>query len=222
MTPPLSYRRLSDTNAGSQPSQLHGISKLVPKLISLANGYGGRTQGNGLLEFLAGDLVDSEPLSYKFYSGAKTIVDIPIPVQARNDDCIATLFAQMIEQYELPEKHHFPFLAKVQLASSISSKAERQRMVMRRLYALVVLVHAFPELDAARNFFQEQPELTNEIVDLIRPENRERVPREMQIVALEVLTALVLDPSGSSGTTISISKKSSVYAALGIARAGSE
>ena len=148
VTPPLTYRRLSDTNAFVQPSQMHGIARLLPKLINLANGYGGRTQENGLLEFLDKDLVDSEPLSYKFYSGAKTIVNISIPIQARNDDCTATTFAQMVEQYELPEKHHFPFLAKLQLASSMSSKAERQRMIMRRLYALIVLVHAFPEVDA--------------------------------------------------------------------------
>lgn len=63
----------------------------------------------------------------------------------------------------------FRLLADIRMARSFHSRAGRLKAVERRLRALVCILHAHPSQEIMTGYFQAQPELCVEIVDLLRP-----------------------------------------------------
>jgi hypothetical protein len=69
----------------------------------------------------------------------------------------------------LPQERLFALLSSVRLARSFHLSASRVAAVKRRLRALICVVHAFPDQEGICSYFVAQPELTGELVDLLRP-----------------------------------------------------
>lgn len=71
--------------------------------------------------------------------------------------------------HKIPADRWFPLLADIRLARSFHSQASRFGAVGRRLRALIASLHAHPSHEVMSGYFQAQPELCVEIVDLLRP-----------------------------------------------------
>jgi hypothetical protein len=91
----------------------------------------------------------------------------------RQTKCTASLFFQCLEQIggrsRISKENLFALLAHVRLAVSFHSQASRTAAVERRLRALIATLYANPQPAVLIGYFQAQPELCNEIADLVRP-----------------------------------------------------
>lgn len=144
----------------------------------------------------------------------------------------------------IPGERLFSLLADIRLARSFHSRALRVRAVERRLKALITITHAHPSQEVMTGYFQAQPELCVEIVDLLRPtissshvsansanpgimHDRDAVaglaqgtsiPPQIQILAVELLTALVCRRDGSTAALSGSSRSSGVFTELGLGK----
>jgi E3 ubiquitin-protein ligase HUWE1 len=149
---------------------------------------------------------------------------------------------------KIPADRVFSLLADIRLARSFHSQASRVQAVERRLRALITILHAHPSQEIMSGYFQAQPELCVEIVDLLRPtvsaanvsaasarsvqqslsqrqdaiaslaSSQQAVPFSVRMLALEALTALVTRRDGSTGALSSASRLSSVLTELGVGK----
>lgn len=69
----------------------------------------------------------------------------------------------------VPSDRWFSLLSDIRLARSFHSRVARCEGVGRRLQALIAILHAHPSHEMMSGYFQAQPELCAEIVDLLRP-----------------------------------------------------
>lgn len=69
----------------------------------------------------------------------------------------------------LPQERLFALLSSIRLARSFHTSSSRIAGVKHRLRALICLVHAYPDQEGICSYFVAQPELTGELVDLLRP-----------------------------------------------------
>jgi E3 ubiquitin-protein ligase HUWE1 len=70
---------------------------------------------------------------------------------------------------KIPSDRLFSLLADIRLARSYHSQAARCAAVSRRLQSLIAILNAHPSPEMMSGYFQAQPELCAEIVDLLRP-----------------------------------------------------
>lgn len=70
---------------------------------------------------------------------------------------------------KIPRDRLFSLLTDIRLARDFHSQSTRVQAVHRRLLALIAILNAHPSHEVMSGFFQAQPELTVEIVDLLRP-----------------------------------------------------
>jgi Domain of Unknown Function (DUF908). len=92
----------------------------------------------------------------------------------RQTKSTASLFFQCLEgqiggRSRISRENLFALLAHIRLAVSFHSQASRTAAVERRLRALIATLYANPQPALLMGYFQAQPELCNEIADLIRP-----------------------------------------------------
>jgi len=69
----------------------------------------------------------------------------------------------------LPQERLFALLSSIRLARSFHTSSSRTAAVKHRLRALICVVHAYPDQEGICSYFVAQPELTGELVDLLRP-----------------------------------------------------
>ena len=69
----------------------------------------------------------------------------------------------------LPQERLFALLSSIRLARSFHTSSSRIAAVKHRLRALICVVHAYPDQEGICSYFVAQPELTGELVDLLRP-----------------------------------------------------
>jgi E3 ubiquitin-protein ligase HUWE1 len=148
---------------------------------------------------------------------------------------------------KIPSDRLFPLLADIRLARSFHSQAARIGAVERRLRALTTILHAHPSQEVMNGYFQAQPELCVEIVDLLRPtvssaniaaasgratetnsplqrdaitclSSCQPVPYTIRMLAVESLAALVARRDGSTGALSGSARLSTVLAELGIGK----
>jgi len=85
----------------------------------------------------------------------------------------ASLFFQCLEQIggrsRISKENLFTLLAQIRLAVSFHSQALRIAAVERRMSALIATLYSNPQPAVLVGYFQAQPELCNEIGDLVRP-----------------------------------------------------
>lgn len=131
----------------------------------------------------------------------------------------------------------FSLLTDIRLARSY--KDDVLLAVNARLQALVAMLQAHPSQEMVAGYFQAQPELIVELVELLRPTvsamhmaptygrpdpiahlaNAQPVPHSIRILAVEALTALVARRDGGMGAGLSSEARlSSVMTELGVAK----
>jgi hypothetical protein len=97
---------------------------------------------------------------------AKIREQLSEPFRADNDDHPN---ARMAMSLPLPQERLFALLSSIRLARSFHSSKTRVAAVKLRIRALICMVHAYPDQDGICSYFVAQPELTGELVDLLRP-----------------------------------------------------
>lgn len=146
----------------------------------------------------------------------------------------------------IPNDRLFPLLADIRLTRSFYSRETRVAAIERRLRALVSILYTHPSQEIMSGYFQAQPELCIELIDLLRPTvssaavsatstleesdstlrqdaitalaNSSHVPYEVRTLALESITALVARRDGTTGALTGVARHSSVLSELGIGK----
>jgi len=160
----------------------------------------------------------------------------------------ARLFFKSLEaaggREKIPEDRLFALLADVRLARSFHSTSSRISAVENRLMALISILHAHPSQDIMSGYFQAQPELCVELIDLLRPTVSsntvssastkpngssslnsikalacpQEVPYLVRNLAVEALTALVARRDGASGGLTGVARQSNILNELGVGK----
>ncbi|KAG7352855.1 HECT-domain ubiquitin-transferase [Nitzschia inconspicua] len=164
----------------------------------------------------------------------------------------AELFFQCVDQAggldEIPTDRLFPLLADIRLARAFYCRETRIAAIERRLYALITCLHSHPSQDIMTGYFQAQPELCVELVDLLRPtvsssvissgtssstsvidpsprhdsvaalSNSPVVPYSVRHLAIQTLTALVARRDGTNGALAGAARHSNVLNELGVGK----
>jgi hypothetical protein len=164
----------------------------------------------------------------------------------------AELFFRCVDEAggheNIPDDRLFPLLADIRLAKSFYCQQSRIMAIERRLYALITCLQAHPSQDIMTGYFQAQPELCVELVDLLRPTvsstvvssgaspaslagdcsprhdtivalaNSPIVPYSVRDLAIQTLTALVARRDGTNGALAGAARHSNVLSELGVGK----
>ncbi|CAM9535395.1 unnamed protein product, partial [Phaeothamnion confervicola] len=285
--PPMLHRQQqASKRAGLLPDihshsyAIHNDKAASAKLMELAQGWGGRGQGLGLLACCTADDAALPPHAGDLYfefsrdaaedsgaaaasaagasphsaglvgtaaagagvgagAGAAAGVRAPSPGAApppravvvhfpevhRQKGTAAALFERVVTQYDVPPSRWMALLARVRLAKAFATRETRCDAVTRRLLALVAVVQCHSSTDALLSYFQVQPELSQELVDLIKAHTDARlralVPLPARLLTIHALTALVAARGGGGGGNSAlgnITRHTNVFQELGVAR----
>ncbi|KAF9960631.1 hypothetical protein BGZ70_008530 [Mortierella alpina] len=93
-----------------------------------------------------------------------------------------------IQEYQIPEEHHFQLLSRIRIATGISHPDRRQQLLIIRILAIAVMSHVLSEAVIIEKFFAFEPEIIQSLTDLIHPDHN--VPYILQTVALFALDGL--------------------------------
>ena len=147
----------------------------------------------------------------------------------------------------IPNDRLFPLLADIRLTRAFHSRLTRVAAVERRLRALITILHSHPSQEILSGYFQAQPELCVELIDMLRPTvssasvsaaaanpgakaaqlrqdgisalaNSPGVPYQVRKLAVDALTALVARRDGTSGALTGVARHSSVLSELGVGK----
>ncbi|XP_009793112.1 E3 ubiquitin-protein ligase UPL1 [Nicotiana sylvestris] len=183
-------------------------ASLNSKLFALAQGWGGKEEGLGLIACALKDRSDSSAnelgctLHFEFYAVTESLDEPTAPaglqtIHLPSIDSIQEsdleLLNNLVLQYKVPPSLRFPLLTRLRYARAFSSPASRQQYTCIRLYAFIVLVQACSDSDDLVSFFNTEPEFINELVTLLSYEDI--VPEKIRILALVSLVALCQDRS---------------------------
>jgi len=161
----------------------------------------------------------------------------------------ADLFFQCVRQAggveAIPRDQLFPLLADIRLTRSFYCQETRVSAIERRLKALITILHAHPSQEVIAGYFQAQPEICVELVDLLRPtvssgvvsaasssnshgtQNQDNiaalanspiVPYQVRELALHSLTALAARREGSNGALAGFARHSNILSELGVGK----
>ncbi|XP_021641769.2 E3 ubiquitin-protein ligase UPL1 isoform X2 [Hevea brasiliensis] len=184
---------------------------LNAKLFSLAQGWGGKEEGLGLIACTVENGCDPVAfelgctLHFEFYeldesSSENHTKDQPRGLQIIHlpnvNTCSETdleLLNKLVAGYKVPLSLRFPLLTRLRFARAFGSLASRQQYTCIRLYAFIVLVQANSDADDLVSFFNSEPEFVNELVSLLSYEDA--VPEKIRILCLLSLVALSQDRS---------------------------
>ncbi|GMN62344.1 hypothetical protein TIFTF001_031415 [Ficus carica] len=183
---------------------------LNSKLYALAQGWGGKDEGLGLIACAAQN--DCDPvthelgctLHFEFYalndSSSETLAIehpglqiIHIPNVNDRPETDLELLSKLVTEYKVPTSLRFALLTRLRFARAFGSFAARQKYACIRLYAFIVLVQAAGDAEDRVSFFNTEPEFVNELVSLLSYEDA--VPEKIRILCLLSLVALCQDRS---------------------------
>lgn len=185
-------------------------ASLNSKLFALAQGWGGKEEGLGLIACALQNgcsQVTHElgcTLHFEFYAlnesgsdsaeqSAKGLQIIHLP---NVSSCLETdleLLSKLIAEFNVPTSLRFSLLTRLRFARAFHSLSARQQYTCIRLYAFIVLVQASGDADDLVSFFNSEPEFVNELVGLLSYEDE--VPVKIRIHCLLSLVALCQDRS---------------------------
>ncbi|CAN0152716.1 unnamed protein product, partial [Ectocarpus sp. 8 AP-2014] len=126
------------------------------------------------------------------------------------------------EHTAVPKRRLFSLLARVRSAVAWRGGVEARRAaVRRRIMALTALVYCHPSQEALMAYMSIQPELIQELVDLVRVRTDQAaqmtVPLDISVLAVHCLAALVHTRSGASSLGL-VARHTHVFQELGITR----
>ncbi|XP_034925181.1 E3 ubiquitin-protein ligase UPL1 isoform X3 [Populus alba] len=190
-------------------------TSLNTKLFSLAQGWGGKDEGLGLIastaqngcdpvafelgctlhfEFYALDELSSQVSATEQSTQGLQIIHLPNVNACPETDL--ELLNKLVVEYKVPPSLRFSLLTRLRFARAFGSLASRQQYTCIRLYAFIVLVQASSDADDLVSFFNSEPEFINELVSLLSYEDE--VPEKIRIRCLLSLVALSQDRSRQS------------------------
>lgn len=196
-------------------------SGLHSKLFAIAQGWGGKEEGLGLVacaiqngsDQIAHDL--GSTLHFEFYAVNDTSNALPaaeqpaqglqiihLPNVNTRQESDIELLSKLVIEYNVPPTLRFFLLTRLRFARAFSSLAARQQYTCIRLYAFVVLVQACGDTDELVSFFNSEPEFINELVTLLSYEDA--VPEKIRILSLLSLVALCQDRSRQPTVLIAV------------------
>lgn len=187
-------------------------ASLKSKLYALAQGWGGKEEGLGLVACAVESGCDTIAhelgctLHFEFYEAEE------LPTDSGNEQqqiqglrvihlpnanaCLETdleLLNKLVVEYKVPSGLRFSLLTRLRFARAFGSLAARQQYTCIRLYAFIVLVKASSDADDLASFFNTEPEFINELLSLLSHEDA--VPEKIRILCLLSLVALCQDRS---------------------------
>ncbi|KAJ6886418.1 E3 ubiquitin-protein ligase UPL1-like isoform X1 [Populus alba x Populus x berolinensis] len=188
---------------------------LNTKLFSLAQGWGGKDEGLGLVasttqngcdpvayelgctlhfEFYALNELSSQFSAIEQPTQGLQIIHLPNVDTCPETDC--ELLNKLVVEYKVPPSLRFSLLTRLRFARAFRPLVSRQLYTCIRLYAFIVLVQASSDADVLVSFFNSEPEFVNELVSLLSYEDE--VPEKIRILCLLSLVALSQDRSRQS------------------------
>ncbi|XP_057417405.1 E3 ubiquitin-protein ligase UPL1-like isoform X2 [Lotus japonicus] len=187
-------------------------ASLNSKLYALAQGWGGKEEGLGLIASAAPNGCDPTAyelggtLHFEFYAvnesesdskGAEPLVQglqiIHLSDINKSVETDLELLHKLVTEYKVPASLRFSLLTRLRFARAFGSFASRQQYTCIRLYAFVVLIQACADADDLVSFFNAEPGFINELVSLLSYEDT--VLEKIRILCLHSLAALCQDRS---------------------------
>ncbi|XP_027346077.1 E3 ubiquitin-protein ligase UPL1-like isoform X2 [Abrus precatorius] len=187
-------------------------TSLNSKLYALAQGWGGKEEGLGLIASAAPNGCDPVAyelgctLHFEFYAVNELESDIKVAeplVQGLQiihlsdiNKCMETdleLLHKLVTEYKVPASLRFSLLTRLRFARAFGSLASRQQYTCIRLYAFIVLIQACADADDLVSFFNAEPGFINELVSLLSYEDA--VLEKIRVLCLHSLAALCQDRS---------------------------
>ncbi|KAK4575710.1 hypothetical protein RGQ29_026607 [Quercus rubra] len=187
-------------------------TSLNSKLFALAQGWGGKEEGLGLIATAGQDSCDRFAyelgctLHFEFYASSDLSSEQPAAENSPQglqiihlpdiNTCLETdlqLLSNLVAEYKVPTSLRYSLLTRLRFARAFGSLASRQQYTCIRLYAFIVLVQASGDADDLVSFFNSEPEFVNELVSLLSYEDA--VPEKIRILCLLSLVALCQDRS---------------------------
>ncbi|CAN1790208.1 E3 ubiquitin-protein ligase UPL1, partial [Linum perenne] len=187
-------------------------ASLNAKLFALAQGWGGKEEGLGLiactvdngcdpvaydlgctLHFEFYGLNESESESQRAEQSIQGLRIIHLPNTNTLPESDLELLNKLVTEYKVPQSLRFPLLTRLRFSRAFGSLASRRQYTCIRLYAFIVLVQASSDADDLVSFFNSEPEFVNELVSLLGYEDA--VPEKVRILSLLALVALSQDRS---------------------------
>ncbi|KAG6685953.1 hypothetical protein I3842_12G137700 [Carya illinoinensis] len=187
-------------------------ASLNSKLFALAQGWGGKEEGLGLIATAVQDGCD--PIAYElgctlhfeFYVSGESSCEHPAAAHSTQGlqiihlsnihtrlETDLQLLSNLVAEYKVPTSLRFSLLTRLRFARAFGSLASRQQYTCIRLYAFIVLVQASGDAEGLVSFFNTEPEFVNELVLLLSYEDA--VPEKIRILCLLSLVALCQDRS---------------------------
>ncbi|XP_054777632.1 E3 ubiquitin-protein ligase UPL1-like [Prosopis cineraria] len=189
-------------------------ASLNSKLYALAQGWGGKEEGLGLMASAVPNGCDTIAyelgctLHFEFYalnesSDNKTtepsVQGLQIIHLCNVNKCAETdleLLHKLVAKYKVPADLRFSLLTRLRFARAFGSLASRQQYTCIRLYAFIVLIQACADADDLVSFFNAEPEFINELVSLLSYEDA--VLDKIRVLCVHSLAALCQDRSRQS------------------------
>ncbi|KAG5154879.1 hypothetical protein AAZX31_05G122700 [Glycine max] len=187
-------------------------ASLNSKLYALAQGWGGKEEGLGLIASAVPNGCDpiacelGRTLHFEFYAVNESESDIKVTeplVQGLQiihlsdvNKCVETdleLLHKLVTEYKVPSSLRFSLLTRLRFARAFGSLSSRQQYTCIRLYAFIVLIQASADADDLVSFFNVEPGFINELVSLLSYEDA--VLEKIRILCLHSLAALCQDRS---------------------------
>ncbi|PPR89007.1 hypothetical protein GOBAR_AA31676 [Gossypium barbadense] len=183
-------------------------ASLSSKLFALAQGWGGKEEGLGLIACAIQNGCDTVAydlgctLHFEFYASNKVssseqstrgLQIIHLPNINTHPETDLELLNKLVGEYKVPANLRFSLLSRLRFARAFGSLTSRQQYTRIRLYAFIVLVQASSDTDDLVSFFNNEPEFVNELVTLLSYEDA--VSEKIRILCLLSLVALCQDRS---------------------------
>ncbi|WJX46837.1 E3 ubiquitin-protein ligase upl1 [Trifolium repens] len=186
-------------------------ASLNSKLFALAQGWGGKEEGLGLVASAVSN--DCDPIAHDlgcalhfgFYAvnesesdkGVEPLVE-GLQIIHLNDvhKCVETdleLLHKLVTEYKVPSSLRFSLLTRLRFARAFGSLGSRQQYTCIRLYAFIVLIQACGDADDLVSFFNAEPGFINELISLLSYEDA--VLEKIRVLCLHSLAALCQDRS---------------------------
>ncbi|KAG0010498.1 hypothetical protein BGZ80_001435, partial [Entomortierella chlamydospora] len=119
-------------------------------------------------------------------SEGMVVIQVPDPRQLGSTDY--EILHHLIQEYNVPEEHHFQLLSRIRIATGISDPKRRRQLLTIRILAISVMSHVLSEAVVVEKFFVFEPEIIQSLTDLIHPDHN--VSFSLQTVALFALDGL--------------------------------
>ncbi|XWS51731.1 hypothetical protein CRYUN_Cryun11dG0008600 [Craigia yunnanensis] len=183
-------------------------TSLNSKLFALAQGWGGKEEGLGLIACAVQNGCDTVAyglgctLHFEFYASnefsaseqsTQGLQIIHLPNINTHPETDLELLNKLVAEYKVPTNLRFSLLSRLRFARAFGLFTSRQQYTRIRLYAFIVLVQASSDADDLVSFFNNEPEFVNELVTLLSYEDA--VPEKIRILCLLSLVALCQDRS---------------------------